>query len=184
MVLPHEPGVLQERCPWAQGETMTTARSAAALVAAACLAVLAGGCASHGTAPGPGAARSPGPSTTAAPSATASAPAPTAPVTTRPAGQASAPRCQKLPVAGLLSPLYEGLTRRHATRPILSRATSPDQLHPKPVTPDRLRRTPPQCGSPRGARRVSELRRRLDGESAAGANTRTGMGLRQHLSIR
>ena len=33
---------------------MTTARSAIVLAAAACLAVLAAGCASHGTTPGPG----------------------------------------------------------------------------------------------------------------------------------
>ncbi len=49
---------------------MITTRSAAALAAAACLAVLAG-CASHGNAPGAGATRSPGTSTTAAPSAAA-----------------------------------------------------------------------------------------------------------------
>src|SRR5437867_4030603 len=77
--------------PGSKAETMTTARSATVLAAAACLAVLAAGCASHGTAPGPGF------STTAAPSAAASTPATapvtTAPVTTAPAGQGSAPRC-------------------------------------------------------------------------------------------
>jgi hypothetical protein len=67
---------------------MITTRTAAALAAAACLASLAAGCASHGTTPGPGATRPPGSSTTAAPSAGASTP-----VTTAPAGQASAPRC-------------------------------------------------------------------------------------------
>ena len=66
---------------------MTTARSATVLAAAACLAGLAAGCASHGTTPGPGS------STTATPSAAASTPATTAPVTTAPAGQGSAPRC-------------------------------------------------------------------------------------------
>ncbi len=72
---------------------MITTRSAAALAAAACLVVLAAGCASHGNAPGAGATRSPGTSTTATPSAAASTPAATAPATTAPGGQASAPRC-------------------------------------------------------------------------------------------
>ena len=72
---------------------MTTARSATVLAAAACLAVLAAGCASHGTTPGPGATRSPGSSATAAPSAAASTPATPAPVTTAPAGQGSVRRC-------------------------------------------------------------------------------------------
>jgi hypothetical protein len=83
---------------------MTTTRSAAALAAAACLAVLVG-CASHGTAPGAGAARSPGTSTPAAPSASAGTPATTAPATTAPGGQASAPRCQ----ASQLSTAFTGL---------------------------------------------------------------------------
>ena len=74
---------------------MITTRSAAALAAAACLAVLAG-CASHGNAPGAGATRSPGTSTTAgpsaaarttaAPSAAASTPAATAPAAAAPGG--------------------------------------------------------------------------------------------------
>ena len=72
---------------------MTTARSAAALAAAACLAVLAAGCASHGPAPGAGATRSPATSTTASPSAAATTPATTAPATTAPLGPAAAPRC-------------------------------------------------------------------------------------------
>ena len=72
---------------------MTATRSAAALTAAACLAVLAAGCASHGNAPGAGATRSPGTSTTAAPAAPPSTPAPTAPAATAPGGQAPAPRC-------------------------------------------------------------------------------------------
>ena len=72
---------------------MTTARSAAALAAAACLAVLAAGCASHGPAPGAGATRSPATSTTASPSAAATTPATTAPATTAPVGPATAPRC-------------------------------------------------------------------------------------------
>ena len=72
---------------------MTTARSATVLAVAACLAVLAAGCASHGTTPGPGATRSPGSSATAAPSSAAGTPATPAPVTTAPAGQGSAPRC-------------------------------------------------------------------------------------------
>ena len=71
---------------------MTTARSAAALAAAACLAVLAAGCASHGPAPGAGATRSPGTSTTAAPAAPARTPA-AAPAATAPAATAPAPRC-------------------------------------------------------------------------------------------
>jgi uncharacterized protein DUF4232/ricin-type beta-trefoil lectin protein len=62
---------------------MTTTRSAAALAAAACLAVLTG-CAGHAAAPGAGASRSPSASTTA--------PAST-PATTAPGGQVSAPRC-------------------------------------------------------------------------------------------
>ena len=72
---------------------MTTARSATVLAVAACLAVLAAGCASHGTTPGPGATRSPGSSATAAPSAAASTLVTPAPVTTAPAGQGSVPRC-------------------------------------------------------------------------------------------
>ena len=72
---------------------MNTTRSAAALAAAACLVVLAAGCASHGNAPGAGAARSPGTSTTASPATSARTPAATAPATTAPGGQASAPRC-------------------------------------------------------------------------------------------
>ncbi len=72
---------------------MSTTRSAAALAAAACLVVLAAGCASHGSAPGAGATRSPGTSTTAAPSAAASTPAAAAPAATAPAGQAAASRC-------------------------------------------------------------------------------------------
>ena len=67
---------------------MTTARSAATLAAAACLAVLAAGCASHSPAPGAGATRSPATSTTAPPSAAA-----TTPATTAPPGPAAAPRC-------------------------------------------------------------------------------------------
>jgi hypothetical protein len=51
---------------------MTTTRSAAALAAAACLAVLTG-CASHAVAPGAGAARSPSTSITAPTSAPAAA---------------------------------------------------------------------------------------------------------------
>jgi hypothetical protein len=66
---------------------------AATLAAAACLAVLAAGCASHSPAPGAGTTRSAGTSTTAAPAAPASTPAATAPGTTAPGGQASAPRC-------------------------------------------------------------------------------------------
>jgi len=69
---------------------MTTKRSAAALAAAACLAVLTG-CASHAAAPS--ATRSPSTSTTAPASTSASTPATPAPVTTAPGGQASAPRC-------------------------------------------------------------------------------------------
>ena len=71
---------------------MTTTRSAAALAAAACLAVLTG-CASHAAAPGAGATRSASTSTTAPTSAPASTPATPAPATTAPGGQASAPRC-------------------------------------------------------------------------------------------
>ena len=71
---------------------MTTTRSAAALAAAACLAVLTG-CASHAAAPGAGATRSPATSTTAPTSAPAGTPATPAPATTAPGGQASAPRC-------------------------------------------------------------------------------------------
>ena len=70
-----------------------TARSAAALAAAACLAVLAAGCASHSSAPGAGAARSPGTGTTAAPSAAARTPATAAPAAAAPGGRAPAPRC-------------------------------------------------------------------------------------------
>src|SRR6266700_2320922 len=66
---------------------MTTTRSAAALAAVACLAVLTG-CASHAAAPGAGATRSPSASTPAPTLAPASTPA-----TTAPGGQASAPRC-------------------------------------------------------------------------------------------
>ena len=80
---PHRPGE-QHR----HGTRGITARPAAALAAAACLAVLAAGCASHGNAPGAGAARSPGTSTTAAPSAAARTPAAAAP-----GGRAAAPRC-------------------------------------------------------------------------------------------
>ena len=72
---------------------MTTTRSAATLAAAACLAVLAAGCASHSPAPGAGATSSTGTSATAAPAAPASTPAAAAPAATAPAGQASAPRC-------------------------------------------------------------------------------------------
>jgi Protein of unknown function (DUF4232)/Ricin-type beta-trefoil lectin domain len=72
---------------------MNTTRSATALAAAACLAVLTAGCASHGNAPGAGATRSPGTSTTATPATSASTPAATAPATTAPGGQAAAPRC-------------------------------------------------------------------------------------------
>ena len=71
---------------------MTPTRSAAALAAAACLAVLTG-CASHAAAPGAGATRSASTSTTAPTSAPASTPATPAPTTTAPGGQASAPRC-------------------------------------------------------------------------------------------
>ena len=71
---------------------MTTTRSAAALAAAACLAVLTG-CASHAAAPGAGATRSASTSTPAPTSAPASTPATPAPATTAPGGQASAPRC-------------------------------------------------------------------------------------------
>ncbi len=66
---------------------MTTTRSAAALAAAAFLAVLAAGCASHGNAPGAGATRPPGTSTTAAPAAASTRAA------TAPGGQAAVPRC-------------------------------------------------------------------------------------------
>jgi len=66
---------------------MTTTRSAAALAAVACLAVLTG-CASHAAAPGAGATRSPSASTPAPTLAPASTPA-----TTAAGGQASAPRC-------------------------------------------------------------------------------------------
>src|SRR6266851_6991264 len=86
-------GCRNDPVPRAPGEKMITTRSAAALAAAACLVVLAAGCASHGNAPGAGATRSPGTSTTATPSAAASTPAATAPATTAPGGQASAPRC-------------------------------------------------------------------------------------------
>jgi hypothetical protein len=72
---------------------MTATRSAAAL-AAACLAVLAVGCASHSPAPGAGATRSPGTSVTAEPSAVASTPAATAPTATAAGGQARAARCR------------------------------------------------------------------------------------------
>ena len=72
---------------------MTTTRSAAAVAAAVCLALLAVGCASQGTAPGTGGTRSPGTSTTASPATSARTPATTAPATTAPGGQASAPRC-------------------------------------------------------------------------------------------
>ena len=71
---------------------MTTTRSAAALAAAACLAVLTG-CASHAAAPGAGATGSPSTSTTAPTPAPASTPATPAPATTAPGGQASVPRC-------------------------------------------------------------------------------------------
>jgi hypothetical protein len=72
---------------------MNATRSAAALAAAACLVVLAAGCASRGNVPGAGATRSPGTSTTASPATSARTPAATAPATTAPGGQASAPRC-------------------------------------------------------------------------------------------
>jgi Domain of unknown function (DUF4232)/Ricin-type beta-trefoil lectin domain len=68
---------------------MTTTRSAAALAAAACLAVLTG-CGGHAAAPGAGASRSPSASTTAP----AGTPATVAPATTAPGGHASAPRCR------------------------------------------------------------------------------------------
>jgi hypothetical protein len=71
---------------------MTITRSAAALAAAACLAVLAS-CASHAAAPGAGATRSPSTSTAAPAPTSASTPATPAPATTAPGGQASAPRC-------------------------------------------------------------------------------------------
>src|SRR6266480_8044014 len=64
VVLPHEPedcGCRNDPVPRAQGgKRMITTRSAAALAAAAFLAVLAAGCASHGNAPGAGATRPPG----------------------------------------------------------------------------------------------------------------------------
>ena len=66
---------------------MITTRSAAALAAAAFLAVLAAGCASHGNAPGADATRPPGTSTTAAPAAASTRAA------TAPGGQAAVPRC-------------------------------------------------------------------------------------------
>ena len=71
---------------------MTITRSAAALAAAACLAVLTG-CASHAAAPGGGATGSPSTSTTAPTPAPASTPAAPAPATTAPGRQASVPRC-------------------------------------------------------------------------------------------
>ena len=92
MVLPLEPGFCRNGISRLKGDMMTT-RSAVVLAAAACLAVLATGCGSHGAAPGPATSRSPGSSTTAAPSSSASTPATTAPATTAPAGQASTPRC-------------------------------------------------------------------------------------------
>jgi hypothetical protein len=69
---------------------MGTARSAAALAAAACLAVLTG-CAGHAAAPGAGASRSPSTSSAAPTPAPASTPAAPAPAPT--GGQASVPRC-------------------------------------------------------------------------------------------
>ena len=72
---------------------MITTRAAAALAAAAFLAVLTAGCASHAAAPGPGAPGSPSASTTAPAPAPASTPATPAPATTAPGGQASVPRC-------------------------------------------------------------------------------------------
>src|SRR5690348_14608689 len=86
--MPHEPedcGCRNDPVPRAQGERMTTTRSAAALAAAAFLAVLAAGCASHGNAPGAGVTRPPGTSTTAAPAA-ASTRAATAPAGPFPGG--------------------------------------------------------------------------------------------------
>jgi hypothetical protein len=71
---------------------MTITRSAAALAAAACLAVLTS-CASHAAAPGAGATRSPSTSTTAPAPPPASTPATPALATTAPGGRASAPRC-------------------------------------------------------------------------------------------
>lgn len=84
---------------------MTTTRSAATLAAAACLAVLAAGCAGHSPAPGAGATRSAGTSTTAAPAAPPSTPAVAAPAATAPAGQALAPRCH----TGQLAMAFTGL---------------------------------------------------------------------------
>jgi hypothetical protein len=96
VVLPHEPehyGCRNDRVTLSsKGEPMTTVRSAATLATAACLAVLAAGCASHIPAPGAGATSSTGTSATAAPAAPASIPA-VAPATTAAAGQASALRC-------------------------------------------------------------------------------------------
>ena len=85
---PDRPGEQHRHGTWG-----ITARSAAGLAAAACLVVLAAGCASHGNAPGAGATRSPGASRTAAPSAAARTPAAAAPAAAARGGQAAAPRC-------------------------------------------------------------------------------------------
>jgi hypothetical protein len=83
---------------------MMTLRVAAAAGAAACLAVLAAGCGSSGTAPGAGAARSPGSSVTGTPSAPASTPPASAPAATTPAGERLVPRCH----TGQLSAAFTG----------------------------------------------------------------------------
>jgi hypothetical protein len=78
---------------------------AATLAAAACLAVLAAGCAGHNPATGAGATRPAGTSTITAPAAPPSTPAAAAPIATAPAGQASAPRCH----ASQLAVAFTGL---------------------------------------------------------------------------
>ena len=156
---------------------MMATRSAAALAGAACLAVLAAGCAGHNPAPGTGAARSAGTSTTAAPAAPASTPAAAAP-----AGQPSAPRCNhqrhpaghrtrsrrpELPVAGLLPPLPQGLTRlpvtghtRHQHPAPARRAAS----HSVPGADGGGRLRPPAATTGNGG----ALRRRPKGGGGAG----------------
>ena len=84
---------------------MMVSRSAAGLVAAACLVVFTAGCGATSGPPGTGTSRTPA-TATAAPSAPASTPATaTAPVTTAPGSQAPVPRCH----TSQLTAAYTGL---------------------------------------------------------------------------